>query len=55
MWKDVSSIIMVDSLHVLRCRSPDVFVAYKLKRGQWVPTKLQITSFAVERLDGSGK
>ena len=37
------------------CRTPDVFVAYKLRKGEWVPTKLRVTSFAVERLDADGE
>lgn len=36
------------------CRTPDVFVAYKLRKGEWVPTKLRVTSFALERLDADG-
>ena len=36
------------------CRSPDVYSAYKLKKGQWVPAKLRITSFAVETVDSQG-
>jgi hypothetical protein len=35
-------------------RTPDVFAAYKLKKGQWVPTRLRVTAFAVERLDADG-
>ena len=33
------------------CRSPDMFAALKLRRKAWVPVKLRITAFAVERLD----
>lgn len=36
-------------------RSTQVFVAYKLKKGQWIPSKLRVTSFAVERLDAYGE
>ncbi|KAK9915634.1 hypothetical protein WJX75_001835 [Coccomyxa subellipsoidea] len=34
--------------------STQVFVAYKLKKGQWIPSKLRVTSYAVERLDAYG-
>ena len=30
-------------------------MAYKLKKGQWIPSKLRVTSFAVERLDAYGE
>lgn len=28
--------------------------AYKLKKGKWVPAKLRITSFGVEKVDSQG-
>ena len=31
-----------------------MFAAYKLKKGQWVPTRMRVTAFAVERLDAEG-
>ena len=34
-------------------RNPDVFPAMKFRRQAWVPVKLRITAFAVERLDAS--
>ena len=37
------------------CRTPDVYSAYKLKKGAWVPAKLRITSFAVEKVDSQGE
>ena len=32
-------------------RSPDVFAAHKLRKGKWLPVKLRINAFSVERLD----
>ena len=43
---------MQESLCLHR-RNPDVFAAQKLRRNAWVPVKLRITAFAIERLDAS--
>ena len=32
-----------------------MYSAYKLKKGAWVPAKLRITSFAVEKVDSQGE
>ncbi len=37
------------------CRTPDVYSAYKLKKGAWMPAKMRITSFAVEKIDSQGE
>ncbi|KAK9809260.1 hypothetical protein WJX72_012293 [[Myrmecia] bisecta] len=33
--------------------TPDVFQAHKLRRGQWIPVRIRVTAFAVERLDSA--
>lgn len=38
---------------LLLLRSPDVFSALKFRKRTWVPVKLRITAFAIERLDAS--
>lgn len=36
-------------------RSADVYPAYKLRRGQWVPVQLRLSAYAVDRLDPAGE
>ena len=46
---------MAKGMSFSMCRTPDVYSAYKLKKGTWVPAKLRVTSFAVEKIDSQGE